>query len=205
MRIQLAAYQGTCAVGCQQGLHRHSDDAVVSQVANLRGLTQEVRRLESMPEMQLDPGKFRSHLDQSLIEPMPGHRIDHLIGPLPVGLKCSVSILIVNEPTAHGQQRRRHIVKDTSHFQSVNSSIGQSQIDRSARLRARVPRIGARFVQCYLESAALQEDGEQRARWTCADNAYHEKFMRAKPRPKYPPPPTHPQTSCTAGSSQAAA
>ena len=133
LRRHFAAHGGTGAVGGEQRLHRYLENSIFLKVANLRGIRGEIRALEAMLEMQLHSGLAGRRFDQYLVEAMPGNRINHLVLPLPVGLECSIAVLVVNEPAAHGQQGRRHCVEHACRFERMDSAVGQRQVDGAAR------------------------------------------------------------------------
>jgi hypothetical protein len=63
---------------------------------------------------------------------------------------------MMNEPSAHRQQRFLEIPEHSRHLQGVNAAIRQCQIDGPARLRGPLSRIGAALVEFHAVAAALQ-------------------------------------------------
>src|ERR1700722_5317990 len=96
---------------------------------------------------------------------------DELIGTLPIGLQRRAAVRMMNEPSAHRQQRRFKILEHAGHLQRMNASIRQRQVDGSARFGGSRARIGAAFVEFHGMAAALQQYCEERPGGTRTDDA----------------------------------
>ena len=131
----------------------------------------EIGGLEAMLEMDGHSRLARGDLDQSPVELMARDREDEFVGTLPIGLQRRAALLMMNEPSAHRQQRRLEILEHAGHLQRMNASIRQRQVDGSARFGGSRARIGAAFVEFHRMAAALQQDREQRAGGTRTDDA----------------------------------
>ena len=200
----LAAHARAGAVGGQQRLHRHADGAIALVVADPGSLRREIGRFEPMLEMQPDARASAGRFDERSIEQVPGNRVNHLIGALPVRLEGRGVARVMNLSAAHRQQRRTQAIEYACNLQRMDAAVGQGQVDGSARVGERRARIGSGFIEFDLLSAALEQNGEQRAGGSCADDAYHGELTPAPLVPGSQRPRKRRQMSCTAGSAPAA-
>src|ERR1700730_273013 len=105
----------------------------MAQIAYQRHSLTEIGGLEAMLEVNGHPGLPSGNLEQVLVEPMAGDRVDEFIGPLSIGLKTGTPVKIMNDPSAHRQQGFLEFREHSRHLQGVDSAIRQCQIDGSAR------------------------------------------------------------------------
>src|SRR5882672_7776039 len=124
-----------------------------------------------MLEMNGHPRLPSGDLEQRLVEPMSRDRVDQFVGPLSVRLKGSAALGMMNEPSAHRQQRLLEIPEHSRQLQGVNAAVRQCQIDGSARFCSAFSGIGAAFVKFHGMAAALQQNCKQRPGGTRTDDA----------------------------------
>src|SRR3984957_1824792 len=170
-RDEAAAHSRARAIGRPEGLHGDADEALLAQIANQRRGRVDIGGLQAMLEMDGHSRLARGDLDQRPVELMARDREDDLVGALPIGLQRRATLLMMNEPSAHRQQRFLKILEHTGHSQRMNASIRQRQVDGSARFGGSRARIGAAFVEFHGMAAALQQYREERPGGTRTDDA----------------------------------
>ncbi len=164
------AHHRASSVGGHQGPHRDLDDAVTAQILELRHAVVEIHMLQTMLEFHANPTLPQGDAEQRLIEPLSRDRVDDFTGPLSVGLQRARSLARVNESAAHRHQRALDFSEDAGDREGVYATVRQRQIDGSAGFAGAASRIGAAFIERHPQAAAREENREQRARGTRADD-----------------------------------
>ncbi len=110
----------------------YAEQAVMAQIAYECDALLDIGGLEPMLEVNGHAGLPGGDLEQGLVEPMPRDRVDQFTGPLPVGLKGSAAVGMMNEPAAHRQHGVLDVAEHSREPQGMYAAIRQGQIDGPA-------------------------------------------------------------------------
>jgi hypothetical protein len=99
------------------------------------------------------------------------HRIDDFMRLVSVGNEAQPSLLVVEHPSGHRNERGPEALHHTHLFERGDAAIGERQVDRApgGGRRRRLPGIGAALEERHAVAAPGQKDRQERAGETGAD------------------------------------
>src|SRR5215469_4820652 len=105
----------------------------------------------------------RGFFDQHPIELAAADGVNDFLLPLTIGLQLRLSRERMNHPPPHGDQERPDVLHDAGSLERSNAARRQSEVDRAAALALSGSGVGPAVIDVDRETAARQQNREQRA------------------------------------------
>ena len=121
-------------------------------------------------EMQLHLRMLLGLVQQQVVEQVAVDRMQHFAVVLAVRLVARAAVRRMDDPAAHDDGMRQHLLQQAHHLQGLHAALGQAQVDRAARRAVLAARVGPALIHVDAMALPRQRQRQQGTGQAAADD-----------------------------------